>query len=124
HGTSAAGTPRPAGRSPESAWQPVARAEAAEVAPGGSLLFKRGGSWTGSITIPWSGVIVSAYGSGPPPLITNESTGGSIVDIQGSNNRLAAPELRATRAAPRHPSGHTLPTRPQPTPPSSPHTTR
>ena len=87
------------GRSPETAWKSLARAGTAAVAPGGSLLFKRGCSWTGSITIPWSGVTVSAYGSGPLPLITNGSTAGSIVNIQGSNNRIAALELRATSTA-------------------------
>lgn len=87
------------GRSPETPWKSLARAGAADLAPGESLLFKRGGSWTGSITVPWSGVTVGAYGSGPLPLITNDSTGGSIVDVRGSNDIIAALELRATSTA-------------------------
>lgn len=59
------------GRTPERAWRSLARVNAAELASGDTIRFRRGGQWRGSL-IPVSGregapVTYTAYGEGPKP---------------------------------------------------------
>ncbi len=59
------------GRTPERAWRSLSRVNAAELAPGDTVRFRRGGLWRGSL-IPVSGrqgapVTYSSYGEGPKP---------------------------------------------------------
>jgi hypothetical protein len=61
------------GLAAERAWQSLARVNSAELAPGDTVRFRRGGSWRGSL-IPVSGneaaaVTYTSYGDGPKPLI-------------------------------------------------------
>ena len=74
------------GVQPTQAWQSLGRANASTLLPGDSLLLKRGCTWTGSLTLKWSGtatapILVSAYGSGPLPAIKN---GHEQVAVTGS----------------------------------------
>ncbi len=74
------------GVQPTQAWQSLGRANTATLLPGDSLLLKRGCTWTGSLTLKWSGtatapILVSAYGSGPLPAIKN---GHEQVAVTGS----------------------------------------
>lgn len=65
-----------AGTSPADAWQSLSRLTAATLAPGDTVAFKRGTTFTGSATIADSGtraapILLTAYGSGAAPLLTN-----------------------------------------------------
>lgn len=62
------------GRSPATAWKSVSKVNGAVIAPGESVLFKRGQSWTGPLSLRRSGVegkpvTIGAYGSGDKPAI-------------------------------------------------------
>jgi len=62
-----------AGRSEETAWQSLDRVNAADLRPGDTVRFQRGGVWRGSL-LPASGdenapVTYTSYGHGPKPLI-------------------------------------------------------
>ncbi len=61
------------GRSEQSAWKSLARVNSAELKPGDTVRFKRGGQWRGSL-VPASGeraapVTYASYGEGPKPLL-------------------------------------------------------
>jgi hypothetical protein len=61
------------GQSPQTAWQTIGRVNAAELAPGDVVLFRRGDSWREQL-IPASGspkghVTYGAYGQGEKPLL-------------------------------------------------------
>jgi hypothetical protein len=77
------------GTSPTSAWQSLGKANSAPLVPGASLLFKRGCTWTGTLTVSHSGtpsqpIIVGAYGSGALPTLQSNVGGTSIVSLSGS----------------------------------------
>lgn len=62
------------GLAPQTAWRSVARVNAAPLAPGDRVLFKRGGVWRETLIPPASGapeapIVFDAYGEGPPPRI-------------------------------------------------------
>ncbi|RWR23396.1 hypothetical protein D8Y23_00385 [Microbacterium enclense] len=64
------------GTSSTSAWRTLARVTAHTFAPGDVVAFERGDTFSGSATISGGGtsaspVTVTAYGSGPQPLLTN-----------------------------------------------------
>jgi hypothetical protein len=74
------------GTSPATAWRTLAKASQAPLAPGDRLLFRRGGSWTGSLKLSRSGtselpIVIGAYGSGDLPRIRD---GSSCVVMSGS----------------------------------------
>jgi parallel beta-helix repeat protein len=74
------------GTSEAAAWKTLGKANTAALEPGGRLLFKRGGSWTGSLKITTSGtssipISVGAYGAGELPIISGAS---SCVVLSGS----------------------------------------
>lgn len=61
------------GLDPKQAWRSLQRVNAAELKPGDTVRFKRGGTWRGSL-VPASGdegapVTYTAYGEGPKPLL-------------------------------------------------------
>ena len=63
------------GRSPEKAWQTVAKVNATAFYPGNHILFKRGETWAEKLTFPSSGtasnpINISNYGTGALPIIT------------------------------------------------------
>lgn len=67
------GSDTAAGTSPEAAWKTLMRVNGAKIAPGDSVLFKRGGLWRGTLR-PVSGepgkpVKYSWYGKGPKPIL-------------------------------------------------------
>jgi Right handed beta helix region len=81
-----------AGTSPSTAWKSLRKAKAAPLAPGARLLFRRGGSWSGNLTVSRSGssgnpIVVGAYGSGNLPVLRGGGYGcvvvtGSYVVVQ------------------------------------------
>lgn len=61
------------GTSPESAWQTLSKVNSVTFSPGDSILFIRGGEWTGQLTPAGSGssgspIVMDAYGSTSLPL--------------------------------------------------------
>ncbi len=69
-----AGSDSRAGTSTDTAWKTLGKANAAPLAPGDSLLLRRGCSWTGPLNASWRGtssasITIGAYGSGAQPLI-------------------------------------------------------
>jgi hypothetical protein len=85
------------GTSPDEAWRSLEAANGADLRPGDRLLFKRGGSWQGSLRISAKGtakrpIIVGAYGSGARPKISGRD--GDCVVVTGSYVHITA--LRAS----------------------------
>jgi hypothetical protein len=73
------------GTSPEQAWRTLARANKASLQPGERLLFERGGSWNGRLTLSASGtpgapITVGAYGNGNRPRLS-----GGCLEVPGSH---------------------------------------
>lgn len=80
-----------AGTSPGAAWRSLEKASGAALEPGDTLLFKRGGTWRGTLTLAGDGtaarpLTVAAYGTGARPKITG--TEGDCVIITGSHWRV------------------------------------
>jgi parallel beta-helix repeat protein len=76
HVDCSAGNDSASGTSPTLAWRSIAKANAASLAPGDRLLFKRGCAWTGPLNARWAGtssapITIGAYGSGALPRIQN-----------------------------------------------------
>ncbi len=78
---SAAGNDANSGLSPVAAWQTISNVNAhfSSFVPGDSVLFKRGDSFYGTLTINRSGtngkpITISAYGTGAKPVITGFTT--------------------------------------------------
>jgi hypothetical protein len=74
------------GSSPLRAWRTLQRANAAPLKPGSRLLLRRGGTWSGSLTVTRSGakeapIVVDAYGTGALPQIGGAS---SCISLSGS----------------------------------------
>lgn len=71
-------------------WQTLAKVESAALAPGDAVAFRRGDTWTGSLTIARSGTStgrITFYGYGTSssrPLITGSAQGVDCVSVQGS----------------------------------------
>ncbi|MFB6453985.1 right-handed parallel beta-helix repeat-containing protein [Chitinophaga sp. Hz27] len=75
------------GKTPATAWKTLAKVNATTFQPGDSILFKRGGSWTGTLVIKSSGtsnarITFGAYSSGNNPQIIGNNTTLSAVLIQ------------------------------------------
>jgi 3-phytase len=88
---SGAGNDANAGTSAAAAWKSLTKANAAPLAPGDRILFKRGGSWAGKLTLSRSGtaaspIVVGSYGTGQLPVIQGSSgcvvLSGSFVTLQ------------------------------------------
>ncbi|MFI5729815.1 hypothetical protein ACIA49_06795 [Kribbella sp. NPDC051587] len=79
----AAGNDSAAGTSPATAWKSLAKVNAANFSAGDQIMFKRGGSWTGTLTVKWNGVTVGAYGTGALPKIGGPVT--NCVHVTGAN---------------------------------------
>jgi hypothetical protein len=96
---SAAGNDGNSGTSATAAWRTLSKASNTTLAPGDHLLLKRGGVWSGTLTISENGtstqpIVVSSYGSGALPLIRD---GGPCVNVAGS--RIVVRELHANNCA-------------------------
>ncbi|WP_168929009.1 carbohydrate binding domain-containing protein [Paenibacillus dokdonensis] len=68
------GSDNNAGTSQNAAWKTLNKVNATTFQPGDSIVFKRGGSWTGKLWPKGSGtaqapIVVDAYGAGNPPLL-------------------------------------------------------
>jgi hypothetical protein len=69
-----AGNDRNEGTSLQSAFLTIARINTLALNPGDSLLFRRGGQWTGNLVPKGSGqekkrIVIGAYGNGPAPVL-------------------------------------------------------
>lgn len=68
-----------AGTSSDSPWKSIAKANTVNLQPGDSILFKRGATYYGALTIKQSGnasapITIGAYGDGSKPVISGFST--------------------------------------------------
>jgi hypothetical protein len=77
---SAGGSDANDGRAADSAWKTLANVEKIRLNSGDALLLRRGGSWTGQITLRSSGrpgrpITISGYGTGPSPILTDAAVG-------------------------------------------------
>jgi hypothetical protein len=86
------------GRSRATAWRSLEKVNEAAFEPGDTVLFRRGGTWTGPLTLSAKGtakrpITIGVYGSGPRPRLTG-GEGGCVV-VEGNHWRVGG--LRATR---------------------------
>ena len=77
---SAAGADSNDGRSAEGAWRSLANLESVRLGSGDAVLLRRGGSWTGQITLRSSGrpgrpITIAGYGAGPSPVLRDAAVG-------------------------------------------------
>lgn len=68
------------------AWQTLDKVNASSFAAGDSILFKKGDSWIGTLTVPSNGTLVnrivfSSYGTGDSPIITGFASVSSWTDL-------------------------------------------
>jgi len=75
------------GTSPATAWRTLGKASSAALNAGDQLLFKRGGTWSGTLTVSKAGtpekpIVVGAYGSGALPMVCISITGSRIIVTQ------------------------------------------
>jgi hypothetical protein len=74
------------GKSTSKPWKSLSKVNGAKLTPGSRILFKRGGTWTGTLKITTSGksgatILIGAYSSGSAPVIKG---GSSCVKLDGS----------------------------------------
>lgn len=89
-----------AGTSAATAWRTLAKASAAPLAPGSRLLLRRGGSWTGRLSVTRSGtaaapIVVDVYGSGARPVVKGDTE--SCVHLAGNHIELYNLQIASTR---------------------------
>ncbi len=94
---STAGNDAADGTTAGTAWRSLAKVNAVTFHPGDTISFKRGGSWTGTLTLSSSGspeapIVVGAYGSGNLPKIGGPVT--NCVHVTGSDLEIG--DLRAS----------------------------
>ncbi|WP_228122637.1 right-handed parallel beta-helix repeat-containing protein [Saccharothrix syringae] len=87
-----AGSDSAAGTSPQTAWRTVGRVSAAALAPGDSVLLRRGQTWSGRLTVRSSGtatapISIGAYGTGERPVLGGDPD--RCVELAGSHVRLS-----------------------------------
>jgi hypothetical protein len=79
-----------AGITPLQPWRSLTKVNNSIFLPGDSVCFNRGNSWTGQLTIVYSGsatkpITFTSYGAGSPPMIENPGVEmGSAIAIKGS----------------------------------------
>ncbi len=79
---SAAGNDSNNGTSTSTPWQTLTKVNATTFAPGDSILFKAGASWTGSLNPKGSGnsgnpIVINSYGAGAKPVIDGNGVNGT-----------------------------------------------
>jgi hypothetical protein len=84
-----AGNDENAGTASSQAWRTLAKASSAWLAPGDSLLLRRGCVWNGPLNVGWQGtataqIVVGAYGTGEQPVIQSGTTNVDDVFVTGS----------------------------------------
>ncbi|MFD1930133.1 MULTISPECIES: hypothetical protein [Nonomuraea] len=84
---SVSGNDAAAGTSQTTAWKTLAKASSAVLPPGAKLLLRRGGSWSGRLSLTESGnaaspIVVDAYGAGARPIVKGDTE--ACVHLQGS----------------------------------------
>lgn len=85
---SAAGNDSSSGTSSAAPWKSLTKVNAAVLAPGDTVRFRRGDTWTGGVVTTQSGtsaapITLSGYGSGTAPTITGGKSG-NCIRINGS----------------------------------------
>lgn len=102
HVDASSGSDRNDGLAPDRAWQSLDRVNKASLAPGDSVLFRRGEAWKGEVVLKASGragqpITLSAYGAGPQPIL---SEGRSGIDGNGQSHVVVRNlEIRNTTGA-------------------------
>ena len=100
-----AGSDTNTGLSPSLAWKSLTKANTAALAPGDSLLLKRGCTFTGTLKTKWVGtalapITISAYGSGALPKIQNSAadllTGQTYTSVDITGTYLIVEYLQTT----------------------------
>jgi hypothetical protein len=86
---SAGGSDTNAGTSISKPWKTLTKVNSTRFAPGDSVYFKRGSTWSGELDIRDSGVqgmpiTFADYGSGARPTISNPGVGSRVIKIFGS----------------------------------------
>jgi hypothetical protein len=84
---SSAGNDANAGTTTGTAWRSLAKVNAFALQPGDTVAFKRGGTWSGTLTLSRSGtsasaITVDAYGTGNKPVVGGNVT--NCVTVSGS----------------------------------------
>ena len=100
------GSDNNSGLSTGQAWRSLAKANAATLLPGDSLLLARGCTWQGTLRATWNGtaadrILIGAYGTGAFPVIRNSATdlldgAYNAVDVTGSYLILQGLEVTIT----------------------------
>src|SRR5437870_863082 len=95
----AAGNDGNSGTSESAAWRTVGKVSNVTLAPGDRVLFKRGGVWSGPLTLAKAGtadrpITIGSYGSGALPVIQGP---GDCVDVKGT--RLIVSQLNVKDCA-------------------------
>ena len=95
----AAGNDSSSGTSESDAWRTVGKVSNVTLAPGDRVLFKRGGVWSGPLTLANAGtadrpITIGSYGSGALPVIQGP---GDCVDVKGT--RLIVSQLNVKDCA-------------------------
>src|SRR5438876_6044095 len=95
----AAGNDSSSGTSESDAWRTVGKVSNVALAPGDRVLFKRGGVWSGPLTLANAGtadrpITIGSYGSGALPVIQGP---GDCVDVKGT--RLIVSQLNVKDCA-------------------------
>jgi len=79
------------GTAADNAWKTIAKVNGYAFSPGESILFKKGESWSETLTIPSSGsagypITFSSYGTGAAPVISADNTRYTAVNINSKSH--------------------------------------
>lgn len=90
------------GKTEATAWASLSKASSASLSAGDGILFKRGCSWSGNLTVKWSGtsaspVVIGAYSTGNAPILSR-NTNGAVVSVTGAYS--VVQDLTITASAP------------------------
>ncbi|GAA5069615.1 hypothetical protein HNP84_001769 [Thermocatellispora tengchongensis] len=88
------------GTSPGQAWQTLDPVNSADLKPGDTVRFRRGGKWTGTLTLSARGtaakpIVITAYGSGARPVIGRSEEATACVVVSGTYLKVSG--LRASK---------------------------
>ncbi len=81
------------------AWKTITKLNSQEFGPGAQILFKRGETFSGSLTLQGSGsaaqpIIIGAYGSGDKPLLTGKWDEAEVIELTSGNEYIEFENLQ------------------------------
>ncbi|MFJ8911673.1 choice-of-anchor Q domain-containing protein [Amycolatopsis sp. NPDC102389] len=77
------GSDTASGTSQQTPWKSLAKVSATTFAAGDTVLLRRGGAWSGGLTVKGSGVTIGAYGTGARPVVKGNAE--ACVDLPGND---------------------------------------